>query len=60
MTNANTHGGPGRGQGRKPATPGQPSKLRSIRLTDQQWETLKRRGVDALRAWLNDQPKEQA
>ena len=53
----NTHGGPGRGQGRKPATPGQPSKLRSVRLTDQQWETLKRVGVDALRAWLDGQAR---
>lgn len=54
---ANTHGGPGRGQGRKPTTPGQQSKLRSVRLTDQQWETLKRVGVDALRAWLDWQAR---
>lgn len=53
----NPHGGPGRGQGRKPATPGQQSKLRSVRLTDQQWETLKRLGVDALRAWLEGQAR---
>ena len=53
----NTHGGPGRGQGRKPATPDHPSKLRSIRLTDQQWETLKLVGVDALRAWLDGQAR---
>lgn len=52
-----THGGPGRGQGRKTATPGQPSKLRSVRLTDQQWETLKLVGVDALRAWLDGQAR---
>ena len=57
MSNTNTHGGPGRGQGRKLATPGQPSKLRSIRLTDQQWETLKHVGVDALRAWLEGQAR---
>ena len=57
MTTTNTHGGPGRGQGRKPATPGQASKLRSVRLTDQQWETLKRVGVNALRAWLDGQSR---
>ena len=53
MSNTNTHGGPGRGQGRKPATPSHPSKLRSVRLTNQQWEALKLVGVDALRAWLD-------
>ncbi len=57
INQTNTHGGPGRGQGRKPATPGQPSKLRSVRLTDQQWETLKLVGVDALRAWLDGQAR---
>ena len=55
MSNTNVHGGPGRGQGRKPVTPGQRSRLRSVRLTDQQWDTLKRVGVDALRAWLDGQ-----
>ena len=40
----NTHGGAGRGQGRKPLPPDSVLKVGSIRLTQRQWDKLARMG----------------
>lgn len=40
----NTHGGPGRGQGRKPLVEGQPTVPVSVSITPPQKEKLKRLG----------------
>lgn len=38
------HGGPGRGQGRKPVKPGEPTTSTTLRLTKAQREKLERLG----------------
>lgn len=46
-----THGGAGRGQGRKPIS-GEAMKPRAVKMTDQQWEDFKLVTPERVRKWV--------
>ena len=58
METKNSHGGAGRGQGRKPISPdGEVMKERKFRATDAQWEKCQALGGAA---WIRDRIDEAA